>query len=90
MVGALVEGCDLTKVAFVRAAELPAVETVTPVRDKSLRSAGIAAMRALPSWKTLQKSYVAEHGKGAVVFQGQPTPRSPLSAGIYQRCRRRW
>ena len=37
---------------------------MTPVRDKALRPAVLAALRALPSWRTLQKSYVAEGGKG--------------------------
>ncbi|MDB4967616.1 MAG: hypothetical protein JWN44_3305 [Myxococcales bacterium] len=64
LVGALLDGCDTTNAAFARAAELPPVQLVTPVRDKTLRAAGIAAMRALPSWKALQKSYLAEHGKG--------------------------
>jgi hypothetical protein len=65
MVGALLDGCDLKDASFARAAELPPVTLVTPVRDKSLRAAGIQAMRSLPSWKALQKSYAAEGGKGS-------------------------
>lgn len=96
-VGAVLEGCDGEPALFARAAELPPLATVAGVRDQSLRGAAIRAMRALPSWRALQKSYLAQGGKGpwdrtgsnaeVIVERWQlPTPLLTVSAHSFDGC----
>jgi ketosteroid isomerase-like protein len=65
MLGALLDGsCDLQQAAFARAAELPAPKLIVPVDDDSVRAAALQALRALPSWRALQKTWAGQGGKG--------------------------
>jgi ketosteroid isomerase-like protein len=94
MVGAKLDGCDLRAAQFVRAAELPALALVTGVRERSgpLRAAALKALRALPSWRALQKSWSGEFagegrwdekGDGAAIVVESwalPTPVVTVSA----------
>lgn len=97
MVGAALDGCDSKRATFARAADLPSLTIVAGVRDAGKRAAAIAAMRALPSWKTLQKSWLAEGGKGAwdqkapdaeVIVErwDLPTPIVTVSAHAFAGC----
>ncbi|MCU1279413.1 MAG: hypothetical protein JWM53_2959 [bacterium] len=64
VVGAQLDGCTSKSPAFARAAALPPLELVTPARIDKPTPAMLRALRALPSWRALQKSFVAEHGAG--------------------------
>jgi ketosteroid isomerase-like protein len=65
MVGARLEGCTIGDAAFARSAELPPLSLVAPATEAALRARAIAQLRALPSWRALQKEWVGEHhGKG--------------------------
>jgi ketosteroid isomerase-like protein len=97
MVGARLEGCKPKSPAFARATELPPLALVMPEKIAKPTPAMLAALRALPSWKALQKSYVAEHGKGRwdrngtdatieVVRWALPTPLVTISAHAFDGC----
>jgi hypothetical protein len=97
MVGALLDGCKPKSPAFARAAELPPLALVMPEKIKKPTPEMYKALRALPSWRALQKSYVAEGGKGKWDTSGTdaqidverwslPTPLLTISAHAYDGC----
>jgi ketosteroid isomerase-like protein len=95
MVGAKLDGCDLKAAQFARAAELPAATVVAGVAVKSspLRAAALKALRALPSWRALQKSWTGEYkhegrwdvesGDSGVVVERWALPQPLVTVGAH-------
>jgi hypothetical protein len=74
LVGVL-EGCD--GAVWARAANLPAPKIVTGHEpDPELRAAALEKFRALPEWKQIQKSYLAEPAKGVARWEDYPDGKS--------------
>jgi ketosteroid isomerase-like protein len=98
MLAASLDGCDVKDALFARAAELPPLAIAAPVQaDGALRSAAIKALRALPSWRAVQKSWTAQGGKGlwdvkatdadiAVERWDLPQPLITVSAHAFDGC----
>lgn len=67
----VIEGCD--GAAWARAASLPAPSIVTGREpDDEVRAGALKKFRALPEWKTIQKSYLEQPVKGVATWEEYP------------------
>jgi hypothetical protein len=73
----VIDGCE--GAAWARAASLPAPAIVTGREpDAEMRAAALKKFRALPEWKTIQKSYLEQPAKDVKTWEDFPDGKSAV------------